>query len=179
MSLAELFYTKHPLRSVRPPGGGGAGGRPPSLPGGPREPPLLLRAEPLSLAAAAAADLTLRLVYEPDLPTLQIVDNTAAPESQVLASRALAETSGVEIYGSEEDDRLTIDASAAGTVGVTFAGNAGTDTLVGPDTDSAWTITGLDAGVVGRVAFGGVEDLRGGAARDLFAFTGLGRLSRG
>src|SRR3989304_5748970 len=114
MSLAELFYTKHPRRSVRPPG-----------------------------------------------------------------KKALRRPSGGEIYGSEEDDRLTIDASAAGTVGVTFAGNAGTDTLVGPDTDSAWTITGFDAGVVGSVAFGGGEDLRGGAARDLFAFTGLGRVSRG
>src|SRR3990167_2032802 len=178
MSLAELFYTKHPRRSVRPPGKK-ALRRQRKLLFEPLEPRLLLSAEPLSLAAAAAADLTLRLVYEPDLPTLQIVDNTAAPESQVLASRALAETSGVEIYGSEEDDRLTIDASAAGTVGVTFAGHGGADTLVGPDTDSAWTITGFDAGVVGSVAFGGVEDLRGGAARDLFAFTGLGRLSRG
>jgi hypothetical protein len=49
-------------------------------------------------------------------------------------------------------------------------GSASVDTLIGPDTDSIWNLTGTYAGVVGAAAFTGIENLVGGLGRDDFIF---------
>src|SRR6266581_9034216 len=177
MSLAELFYAKHPRRAATPRRSRRASRRRPrrmlfeAL-----EPRLLLSSQPLSFAAAAAADLAVRLVDD-ITPRLEIVDNSGT-QPQVLASQALADTSAVEIQGSSGNDRLTIDASVPLTLAIHFAGGAGADTLVGPAADSTWHVTGVNAGTVGNVTFTGVENLTGAPNnQDTFVFEGTGRIS--
>jgi hypothetical protein len=48
-------------------------------------------------------------------------------------------------------------------------GSAFADTLTGPDADSAWSLTGLDAGSVAGIGFTGFEHLTGGSGADSFA----------
>jgi uncharacterized repeat protein (TIGR01451 family) len=75
----------------------------------------------------------------------------------------------------------TFDGAAIGPIntsgGVTFDGGGGTDTLVGPDADTTWTVNGPNAGALGGpvpVAFVNVENLTGGASADTFSFTAAG-----
>nr|NIS81190.1 hypothetical protein [Anaerolineales bacterium] len=72
---------------------------------------------------------------------------------------------------------ITIDlgtGGATGTGGISnienIIGGLGADTLIGPDSDSIWYITGTDAGSVGGVVFSGIENLTGGAGADTFIF---------
>ncbi|HSB88198.1 MAG TPA: calcium-binding protein, partial [Ilumatobacteraceae bacterium] len=183
MTIAELFYAKqahrsrqftssprtkrHPRRCTDRP-------RQRRLLFEPLEPRLLLSTDPLSFMAAAGQvlDLTLRVQEDPATPILQLINNSeVSPEAQVVASKPLADTSEVVITGAEEDDHLTIDASVPALLPVTFAGGAGSDTLIGPQADSTWQITGANAGTVGGVTFTDVENLAGAADnQDTFVF---------
>src|SRR5215813_8023705 len=96
MSLAELFYSKHPRRSPSM-----TARRRRRRPGRskvllePLEPRVLLDAQPLSLVAATAVDLSIHLVDDDGTLTVEIVDNNASsPTASVVASQPLAETSG-------------------------------------------------------------------------------------
>ena len=60
-----------------------------------------------------------------------------------------------------------------------IVGSAASDLLHGLDTNSSWTITGLDTGTSGAVAFSGFENLQGGLGNDLFAFTNSGSIISG
>jgi hypothetical protein len=51
-------------------------------------------------------------------------------------------------------------------------GGFGFDTLVGPDADATWDLTGSNAGDVAGVSFTGVENLSGGSGDDAFVFSG-------
>src|SRR5690242_18040065 len=164
MSLAELFYATHPRRasSLRSRTRGTRARRRKIL-FEPLEPRLLLNAQPLALAAATAADLSIHIADDNGTPTIQIVDDNAPnAASRVLASQALADTSSVHIQGSDQNDTLTIDARVvASGVPIDFVGGSGTDTLAGPPVDSTWHIIGANAGTVGNVTFSGVENLTG------------------
>ena len=46
----------------------------------------------------------------------------------------------------------------------------GTDTLIGPDATTNWTIDAVDGGTAGSTQFASFEDLRGGSGNDRFTF---------
>ena len=98
------------------------------------------------------------------------------------------------IYGSAAADSLaitgtnpftaTLNGTAIGPIaaqgGVAFDGAGGSDTLIGPDGDSTWTITGANAGTLGGaipLSFANVENLTGGAGNDTFAFAPAGNVA--
>jgi len=62
-----------------------------------------------------------------------------------------------------------------------FIGGTGLDTLTGADAATTWILNGLNAGLVNSagnvVRFMSFENLKGGSANDVFALTGIGRLS--
>lgn len=76
----------------------------------------------------------------------------------------------VRINAGSGADTLTVTASAG--VGVfEFNGGAGSDTLVGPNTDNLWLITDNNAGIHNSSSlFSSVENISGGAAGDWFNF---------
>ena len=92
-------------------------------------------------------------------------------------AKQLSDVTGLQILGGSGDDVITIDASAVG-LSLSVDGGAGTDTLVGPGVDSAWSVTGAGSGAVGNATFAGFENLTGGANnKDTFTFAGAGSLS--
>ena len=120
-------------------------------------------------------DFTLQLNAED--PTLfELFDNQT---ERVILSHSLADVTSLTITGSNQgDDSLKIHASLLSTVPITFNGGLGSDTLIGPDADSTWTVTGPNAGVVENVSFTTVENLVGGADNaDTFVFEALGTIS--
>jgi Ca2+-binding RTX toxin-like protein len=137
----------------------------------PLEPRLLLNADGLvPLAATMASDaneLTLRL--DAAAQTLQLVDDLTAV---VVAEQALAQTSRVEVVGSEADDRLTLDATVPASLAVFFEGDTGSDTIVGPNADRTWNVTGEGSGSLAGLTFSGIENLSGGSGADVFVFDG-------
>jgi hypothetical protein len=56
------------------------------------------------------------------------------------------------------------------------AGN-GSNALVGPDTTTMWTISGVNSGSLGKVKFSNIQNLVGGSAGDVFKFGPSGSLS--
>jgi hypothetical protein len=59
-----------------------------------------------------------------------------------------------------------------------FVGAPGSsNTLIGPDTASTWTISGTDSGTVNNDGFTAFQSLTGGAANDTFAFQQNGSIS--
>jgi hypothetical protein len=141
------------------------------------EPRLLLSADalaPLALTLSDGADdVTLLLDETSDL--LRIVDNNT---SAVVAEQLLAETSEVVIDAGHGKDRLKLDTSLPDSLTVRFDGGEGADTLVGPDVDTAWRVTGLDSGLVDGTRFTNVENLEGAADNeDTFVIGAYGALS--
>ncbi len=148
----------------------------------------MLNSDPFLLfTAGAATDMTLRV----NASNVELINSA---DSTILASKPLSDfggagANGVRIVGSADDDTFTIDVSA--TVipgGIFFDGEAGGDTLVGPDLAQTWNITGPDSGDIGGeeagnaghpnvAAFTGVENLAGGASDDTFVFGAGGSLS--
>jgi Ca2+-binding RTX toxin-like protein len=68
------------------------------------------------------------------------------------------------------NDTLTL-LTPAPIVATTFNGRSGTNTLVGPNVTTTWTISGVNSGKVGNVSFSNFQNLTGGAGSDLFNFT--------
>jgi Ca2+-binding RTX toxin-like protein len=147
----------------------------------PLEPRILLSSDPFSYTAAAntAVDLTLRLQEVSGIDTLQLINNS---DQSVLQSQALADTSAVEITGSDLDDRFTIDLDfddLADSLPLTFTGGTGNDTLRGPDGDNTWDITGFNTGTLNdQLLFTDLENLVGGSGADAFHFVHQAVLSR-
>jgi len=77
----------------------------------------------------------------------------------------------VKIEAGEGNDQIVLTASTI--FAITIDGAEGSDTLIGPDTDSIWTITGINIGNVDRVVFKNIENLTGGEYDDTFVFAGL------
>jgi hypothetical protein len=53
----------------------------------------------------------------------------------------------------------------------TLVGGRGSNTLVGPDANETWNITGMNAGNVAGVTFSAYQNLTGGAGNDSFVFS--------
>ncbi|MDH4156934.1 MAG: hypothetical protein OEW00_06620, partial [candidate division Zixibacteria bacterium] len=56
-------------------------------------------------------------------------------------------------------------------------GQGGSDTLIGPDIDSTWNITGTDCGSVAGAIFTDIENLIGGTGADIFVFANGSQIS--
>jgi len=81
----------------------------------------------------------------------------------------------VEIYGGADGDVIDLRHLS---VGATVSGGGGGDTLIGPDGDSIWEITGPNSGTLinqDRIwIFDSVETLISGDGNDIFYFRGQG-----
>ena len=103
------------------------------------------------------------------------VVKTANPNS-VLASTNLNQiTGGVLVGANGFNVSLTIDASLPTGVpgGVLFDGGSGTSTLLGPNANNTWDITGLGSGDIGGptdVQFTHLTSLTGNTKADTFVF---------
>ena len=62
----------------------------------------------------------------------------------------------------------TFNLLAGGSISGQIDGGTGSDTLVAPDTDNAWALSGSNAGKVNATDFIGIENLTGGTANDTF-----------
>ncbi|MEO8039984.1 MAG: LEPR-XLL domain-containing protein, partial [Betaproteobacteria bacterium] len=128
--------------------------------------------------SGTALDASLRISDVDGIQMLQLVDNGS---STVLGQQALDADINVALSGSALDDTLTIAFDSAATthrIDVSFDGGAGNDTLAGSARDTAWTITGANAGSAGTVSFSDVENLRGAADNeDTFTILSGGSLS--
>ncbi len=67
------------------------------------------------------------------------------------------------------DGNDVINLSGGASVGGLIRGNAGTDTLRGPDANNGWAITGSDAGTLNSASFAEIENLTGGTGSDNFS----------
>ncbi len=126
----------------------------------------------LDYQAVASTPLTLRLASD----DLQVVDSNNP--SIVLASELLSDiTGGVHIEGNSFDVNLTIDVTVPPVPGgIVFDGGSGTNTLLGPNDDTTWHITGPGSGDLDGtsvVSFSSVENLVGGEATDTLDYSGL------
>jgi hypothetical protein len=91
-------------------------------------------------------------------------------------------TKGIVVNSLGGNDSLTLDYSGGNPLpphGLIDSGGAGTDTLVGSNADTIWSITGANTGNIAGlgVTFNGAESLTGGSGRDVFHFAALGGLS--
>ncbi|MCF6363516.1 MAG: filamentous hemagglutinin N-terminal domain-containing protein [Gammaproteobacteria bacterium] len=71
------------------------------------------------------------------------------------------------LSAGDGDDVITLSGGAS--VGGLISGNAGTDTLRGPDINNNWAITGSDAGTLNTSSFQEIENLTGGTGNDSFS----------
>ncbi|EAR60225.1 type I secretion target repeat protein [Oceanospirillum sp. MED92] len=143
------------------------------------EPRLLLSADPV-FAAAANADLTVRLLQEDDVTLVQILDNTADSEdSAVLQEYTLIDDTGSTVLNSltingvdGSDESLTLENSILDdTTGLLINFDGGTggsdgDTVTGTSADTAWNLTGSGSGNAGSLSFSGVDNIAGGEGSD-------------
>ena len=148
---------------------------------------VLLAADPFYSAelSATGVDLTLRVDNEVGEQRLKLIDSVDGSE---VTSALLSEiTNGARIVGSTFADTLRIEVDPSFMTGnisgeLIFDGNTGIDTLIGPSTDTTWTITGDQSGNVGGAGgleFSEVENLTGAADNeDTFVFPCRGQHSR-
>ncbi|NVM20741.1 MAG: LEPR-XLL domain-containing protein, partial [Desulfobacterales bacterium] len=144
----------------------------------PIEPRILLSSDPLSYTAAAGAAIDMTLRLDDAAQELLLINNKETnPETQVVASQALADTSEVVITGADLDDSLTVDFSTPFSVpyGILFADafTGDSDLLKVTGKASVWHITGGNWGNVdgaGFLDFIGIENLSGGAEADTYVF---------
>ena len=81
-----------------------------------------------------------------------------------------------ELRGGSGNDTFTL-ANTAASVSGSMTGGEGTDSLLGPGTASAWTISNVGAGTLNTSPFADIENLTGGSAADSFAFADNGEIS--
>ena len=120
--------------------------------------------------AVNATPLTLLLAGN----NLEVVQ-TAHPNTVLASNRLNQTTTGVLVQANGFNVNLTIDASLPTNVpgGVLFDGGSGTSTLVGPNANNTWDITGIGSGDIGGpadVQFTHLSNLTGNAKADNFVF---------
>src|SRR5262249_12682063 len=79
------------------------------------------------------------------------------------------------VAGKGNDTFSAIATASAASVSVN--GGGGSETLIGPNATSAWTINGPNAGTLGNVSFTAVQNLTGGTGLDAFTFGSGGSVS--
>jgi hypothetical protein len=74
----------------------------------------------------------------------------------------------LNVTGSGNDTLTLLSSPIAAT---TFNGGSGTNTLVGPNAITTWTISGVNSGTVGNVTFSNFQNLVGGTSDNAFDFS--------
>ena len=153
------------------------------------EPRLLLSADPVTTSAAGV--YTVAFAGTDDVVGIRlssyatsanggvIVDLTYLDNAAVLKTLTLGDANtgilGLVVDGGGGADRFTVDAL---TKPLTIHGGLGTDTLIGPNAATDWTISGANAGFATSIdAFDSVENLTGRSGDDRFKMLGGGSLS--
>ena len=85
---------------------------------------------------------------------------------------------GIEsLAGGQLDDRFILRSGAALSGGLAGGGGTAGDTLIGPDANNTWQVTGADSGSVAGLAFSGIAKLTGGTEDDTFQLRAGGSIS--
>ncbi|MES2101762.1 MAG: LEPR-XLL domain-containing protein, partial [Pseudomonadota bacterium] len=154
------------------------------------EPRILLSGDPTTtLGAAATVTFTgatddvvgIHLVSNASDNGGVVIDLTYIDDASVLTKvtlgNAVVGVTSLEVFGGAGDDRFTADALGAGVL-LTIHGDAGTDTLIGPDAATAWTINAANAGfATGVTGFDSIENLTGRSGVDTFNLQTAGSIS--
>jgi hypothetical protein len=74
----------------------------------------------------------------------------------------------VDLYTGGGNDKVNVETTSGSLV---VNGQGGNNTLVGPNGNETWHITGTNAGSVGGVSFSNVQNLTGGTGNDLLVFS--------
>jgi hypothetical protein len=103
--------------------------------------------------------------------TYTITDSAVSATDGVFSSGGLSYLSveSLTVRAGAGNDTFNI-LSTAPSVAVTVHAEAGNDTLVGPNLNNSWVISGSNQGTVGNVTFTGVENVTGNAGTDAFGF---------
>ncbi|MHC4499393.1 MAG: LEPR-XLL domain-containing protein, partial [Planctomycetota bacterium] len=96
-----------------------------------------------------------------------IVDSTNGTFTDTVLE---APTGSLVVNSGPGSDRITVDQTLEFGFELSINGQAGDDTLVGPDSACTWNITGTDSGSVAGVMFTDIENLTGGIGADTFIF---------
>ncbi len=87
-----------------------------------------------------------------------------------------APTGSLTVNSGQGSDIITVEVLEPG-FDLFINGQAGNDTLIGPDIDSTWNITGIDCGSVAGAIFTDIENLIGGTGADIFVFANGSQIS--
>lgn len=101
----------------------------------------------------------------------------AGPAGPLVTRVPAASVRTVTVRGGTADAVYNLQDPLTG-VAATVTGGTRSNTLVGPDQDNTWTITGANRGNLnGNIAFSGMQNLIGGAGADSFVIETSGRLT--
>ncbi|MCA9012204.1 MAG: hypothetical protein KDB01_20770, partial [Planctomycetaceae bacterium] len=104
------------------------------------------------------------------------VTRTTPGNISLTRSVAYSGLGGVVLLAQNGPNSITVS-SVNATTNYLINGGGGMDTLIGRNAAQTWTISGVDRGIVGKVAFETIENLTGGINADVFAFSTAGRIS--
>ena len=79
---------------------------------------------------------------------------------------------GFRVLGNAGNDQVVIQQGQ-----VEFQGGAGTDSLIGSNSDNAWSLSGSGSGSLNGVPFTGVETVTGGTGNDTFTYGTTGAIA--
>ncbi len=83
-----------------------------------------------------------------------------------------------QLVGGSGDDNFDFESGGSMSGFIEGSGQIFGDTILGPDADSIWNITGSNAGtLLNHAAFSGIENLLGGYEDDTFSFSAGGAIS--
>jgi hypothetical protein len=77
----------------------------------------------------------------------------------------------LSIKGGTGNDTSQVPSQPAAGAALSLNGNGGIDTLVGPNANETWDITGANAGTVAGITFANVQNLYGGTGNNTFQFS--------
>jgi hypothetical protein len=80
-----------------------------------------------------------------------------------------------KLSGGTGNDTYVVGSAVANPA--TIADKGSSNTLVGPNVASTWSVTGANSGSLGKVKFSNIQNLAGGSAVDVFKFGASGSLA--
>jgi hypothetical protein len=125
-----------------------------------------------NLTGGAAAD-TFRMATS-SAGVAGSIDGKGGANTLDLSGRTTAVTVTLQTTGL---NKATGIGGTFANVQTLIAGTAGTNSLVGPNTATAWAINGTNAGSAAGLSFSGFGNLTGGSGADSFDFSGAGTIT--
>jgi hypothetical protein len=125
--------------------------------------------------------ITINQTLAAETPYLTTVNSGGGNDTFVVKGIAL--NNNYQLNGQGGNDTFQIVTAPVAGVSLDINGSAGgqtdTDTLIGPDINNTWSITGPNAGKIVNVvtSFQSIENLTGGTAADNFVFNPTGSIS--